>query len=70
MTGMKVKYDRSGSVVDESGTPTSPKTPPTEKDMDDYQVYRDLFWFFAKLDIIQSLIRGRPLMYDFFHPAY
>lgn len=60
ITGMKVRYDRHGSVVDESRT--SSKKPPSEKDMDDFQTYRDLFWFFTKIDWIQSLIGGRRLL--------
>ena len=60
LTGMKVKYDRHGSVIDESNQKS--KRPLSEKEMDEYQTYRDLFWFFTKLDMIQSLIRGRPLL--------
>ena len=60
MTGIKIKYDRHGSVVDESKQ--NSKGPLNEKEMDDYQTYRDLFWFFTKLDMIQSLIRGRRLL--------
>ena len=57
MTGTKIKYDRHGSVVDESKSTS--KSPLSEKEMDNYQTYRDLFWFFTKLDMIQSFIRGR-----------
>ena len=60
ITGMKVKYDRYGSVVDESKADF--KQPLSEKEMDDFQTHRDLFWFFTKLDMIQSLIRGRRLL--------
>ena len=60
LTGLKVKYDRHGSVIDESRQTSERKL--SEKDMDEYQTYRDLFWFFTKLDMIQSMIRGRPLL--------
>ena len=58
--GLKVRYDGCGGIVHEE--PPTPKSPLTEKDVDDYQTNRDLFWFFVRMDIIQSLIRcGRLL---------
>jgi hypothetical protein len=60
LTGVKIKYDRQGSI--EVGAPKAQKVPPTEKDMDDYQTYRDLFWMYAKIDNIQALVAGRRLL--------
>ena len=61
MTGVKVKYERHGSIVDESNVTTS-NGRLSEKEMDEYQTYRDLFWFYTKLDMIQALLRGRRLL--------
>ena len=36
--------------------------PLSEKDIDDFQTYRDLFWTYTKIDNIQSIVTGRRLL--------
>ena len=58
--GWRIKYDQYGTVLDDG--PTEPRPPLTEKDINTYQVHRDLFWWYCKQDIIQSVISGKPLL--------
>ena len=60
VTGTKVKFDRQGMI--EMDLPEKQQEPLSEKDMDDFQTYRDLFWLYVKLDTIQSLIRGTRVL--------
>ena len=61
LMGWKIRYDEFGSVIEE-GTNDDGKAPLSDKDLDDFQVYRDLFWFFCKQDCIQSSISGHALL--------
>ena len=60
LMGWKIKYDQYGSVTEE--VPTESRQNLSEKEIEDYQIYRDLFWFYCKLDVIQSVIRGTELL--------
>lgn len=42
--------------------PSRSNRPVTEKEMDDFQTYRDLFWTYTKIDNIQSFVSGRRLL--------
>ena len=42
--------------------PSKSNRPITEKEMDDFQTYRDLFWMYTKIDNIQSFVSGRRLL--------
>lgn len=35
----------------------------TDKDLDDYDILRDLFWWYAKMDVYQSILGGTKLLY-------
>ena len=58
--GQKAQYDRSRGNVGE--VDANAKPPLTQKDLDDFQTKRDLWWWFCKMDVIQSLVRGGPLL--------
>ena len=60
LMGWTVNHDQYGGIIDE--TSSGPKPSLTEKEIEDYQIYRDLFWFYCKLDVIQSVIRGTELL--------
>ena len=60
LMGRKTKYDQYGSIIDDG--PVGPKHNLSENDIEEYQIYRDLFWFYCKLDMIQSVIRGTELL--------
>ena len=59
LMGWRVQYDDFGSVIDDH---EARKGPLSEKEMENFQTYRDLFWWFCKHDIIQSVISGNRLL--------
>ena len=65
--GQKARYDRSRGNIDEINADTKP--PLTQQDLDDFQTKRDLWWWFCKMDVIQSLVRGGSLLYAHQAPA-
>lgn len=46
-----------------ASTPHSTK-PVTQKEIDDFEAQCDLFWWYAKQDMYQSIISGNRLLYD------
>lgn len=41
----------------------------TDKDIADYENLRDLFWWYCKMDVYQSILGGAKLLYVFPKPA-
>ena len=37
----------------------------TERDVSNYENLRDLFWWYCKMDVYQSILGGTPLLYVF-----
>lgn len=69
LVGRTIRYDEVG-VVENEGFP-QPKRVWTAKDIDDFRIRSDLYWWCCKQDIIRSMISGNPLMYAYplqFHP--
>ncbi|KAI9795122.1 MAG: hypothetical protein M1816_000144 [Peltula sp. TS41687] len=65
--GRKLRYDEFGRIVDD--TKHSPIDSPTRelttKDVEEYEVRRDLFWWFSKQDSYQSCLSGNGLLSDY-----
>ena len=60
--GFRVQYGRHRSSAVHDGERNG--TPPlSEKDWTDFRTKQDLFWWFCKMDVIQSLVRGGALLY-------
>lgn len=59
LSGFNVQYDLHGL---NPGVEPPPRKIYTVKDLDDFQVRNDLFWFYAKQDIFQSMLSGNPLL--------
>ncbi len=36
----------------------------TDRDVEQYDILRDLFWWYAKMDVYQSILGGTKLLYD------
>ncbi|OJJ46771.1 hypothetical protein ASPZODRAFT_66476 [Penicilliopsis zonata CBS 506.65] len=58
--GRAVNYDNFGQV-DDGSTQSPPQKHFTRKDIDDYRIQCDLYWWYCKQDMIQSLISGNRL---------
>lgn len=61
--GWKTSYDRFGQIVGghKESLPSSTK-PVTQRDVDKFEAQCDLFWWYAKQDMFQSIISGNRLL--------
>lgn len=41
----------------------------TDRDLDQYDILRDLFWWYAKMDMYQSMLGGTKLLYVYYPGA-
>ena len=62
LMGWRLRYDRYGNIVDENDPPNNSDTPPTAEDVEVFEIQSDLFWWYAKQDIYQSIISGNRLL--------
>lgn len=58
--GRVVNYDEFGQVDD--GKTRAPKTHFSRKDIENFRIQCDLYWWYTKQDIIQTLISGNKLL--------
>ena len=61
LMGYKINYNEFGRIVDDRAE--SSRTPLTEKDKETYRIHCDLFWWYAKQDVYQSIVSGNRLLY-------
>ena len=61
LMGQELHYDRHGRRLEDPRT-GPPKTFMTTKDIESVQVYGDLFWWYCKQDVYQSIISGNRLL--------
>jgi hypothetical protein len=60
LMGISIPYHGHGRVIDES----SPRPPPqySQKELDDFEVQKDLYWWYCKQDAIQGILGGGRLL--------
>ncbi len=61
LMGTVPHYDEYGQVIDNEN-PTDDWRGYTEKDLDTYEIQRDLFWWYCKQDVYQSVLGGGRLL--------
>lgn len=61
LMGKAVDYDQFGFVTS-SDYKTQPEKSPTEKDVEEYRIRSDLFWWYCKQDLYQSMVSGNSLL--------
>ena len=61
LMGKKLFYDRYGQIIDDndSGDPIKEYS---ERDLETYETQRDLFWWYCKQDVYQSILGGGRLL--------
>lgn len=59
--GWQIRYDQYGFILDGAKSETGYK-PLTAKEMEDFDIQRDLFWWFCKQDMYQSMVSGNRLL--------
>lgn len=63
LIGKKVNYDDFGTVSEESaGTQRPNANLPGTLDLRSFETLQDLYWWYARHDVLQSIISGNPLM--------
>ncbi|KAI9848847.1 MAG: hypothetical protein M1837_006363 [Sclerophora amabilis] len=68
LMGRKLRYGDHGHVLDDArdGTGSGGRDEPlTQKDLEDYEVRCDLFWWFVKQDLYQSILSGDGLLLEY-----
>ena len=60
--GWRTRYDEYGRVIDQSEPPSHYHVPLTSKDVETFEIQCDLFWWYAKQDMYQSLVSGNRLL--------
>ena len=61
--GWQTRYNQYGQIIDGSEHSAPPSTKPvTEKEIDDFEAQCDLFWWYAKQDMYQSIVSGNRLL--------
>ena len=63
LMGKKLQYDHHGNIIGEGLQGNPLKLPMTTKDIENFQVYIDLFWWYCKQDVYQGIISGNRLLY-------
>ena len=59
LMGKKLCYDQYGEILDDCASDDYRTKVYTEKDLEIYETQRDLFWWYCKQDVYQSLLGGR-----------
>ena len=63
LMGWKVRYDQYGRVTDDHALAEGSQRPLTSKGIETYEIQSDLFWWYAKQDLYQSMVSGNRLLY-------
>lgn len=61
LIGRKQNYDDYGHVVDEASRSQEDKLP-QDLDLTKYEMYQDLFWWYARQDVYQAIVSGNKLL--------
>ncbi|KAL8803690.1 MAG: hypothetical protein Q9182_003022 [Xanthomendoza sp. 2 TL-2023] len=64
LMGYRTQYDDHGQIVDLNEPPSHYHLPLTPKDVENFEIQCDLFWWYAKQDMYQSLISGNRLLWS------
>ena len=60
--GWKTKYNQYGQVIDDSDPGPASTEPLTSQDVEYFEIQCDLFWWYAKQDMYQSIVSGNRLL--------
>ncbi|KAK4984888.1 hypothetical protein LTR66_008349 [Elasticomyces elasticus] len=62
LIGRKLRYDDFDRIIDESQRDRASRSIPEPLDIEKYETLKDLYWWYCKQDVYQSLISGNPLL--------
>ena len=61
--GWKTSYNQYGQIIDETEPVSGNDAPLTSEDINNFDIQSDLFWWYAKQDMYQSIISGNRLLF-------
>ena len=62
LIGWKLKYNQYGQITDDSDPTEMSDRPLTDQDIENFEIQCDLFWWYAKQDMYQSIVSGNRLL--------
>jgi hypothetical protein len=62
LMGKKVRYDQYGQILDDDNVENVEHKTYTRKQLQDYEIQRDLFWWYCKMDAYHSILGGGRLL--------
>lgn len=62
LMGKRVQYDQYGQILDDDAGDVPGRKTYTEKQLQDYDIQRDLFWWYCKMDAYHSILGGGRLL--------
>ena len=62
LMGKKLRYDQYGRIMDEDAPDDGSCRTYTQRELDTYETQRDLFWWYCKQDVYQSILGGGRLL--------
>jgi hypothetical protein len=66
IVGKQVSYDDFGMILEDNGARQDTKTKlPGNFDLRRFETLQDLYWWYCRHDMYQSIVSGNPLMYVF-----
>lgn len=63
--GRGIRYDQHGHITDEGDPVAQTESPLTAHDIENFEIQCDLFWWYVKHDIYQSIISGNRLLLSY-----
>jgi hypothetical protein len=63
LMGRKLRYDQYGRIMDDEAPNAGPSRIYTQRELEIYETQRDLFWWYCKQDVYQSILGGGRLLY-------
>ena len=61
--GRVTRYDQHGRIIDEDDPTSQNESPLTAHDIENFEIQCELFWWYVKHDIYQSIISGNRLLW-------
>ncbi|KAL8999910.1 MAG: hypothetical protein Q9169_001316 [Polycauliona sp. 2 TL-2023] len=65
LMGHRSQFDKYGQVLDTDEPPSHYHIPLTPKDVEKFEIQCDLFWWYARQDMYQSLLSGNRLLLSY-----
>jgi hypothetical protein len=63
LMGKRLRYDQYGRIMDDDVQDDSSGRTYTQRELEIYETQRDLFWWYCKQDVYQSILGGGRLLY-------